>query len=233
MKFIDSLDENSDKKETIIRAHGITKETYEKAQNEGIKLIDLTCPKVLKIHRIVEEFYQKGYFIFLIGAKKHPEIIGTASFGEKNVCIIEQKEDIDNAIKIVENANFDNIAVVVQTTFSMSKFEEFVNYINSKITNKNVEIVNTICNATKVRQEETEEISKLVDCMIIIGGKNSSNTKKLYEIAINNCNSTVCIESYDEIDLNNYTNSKKIGIMAGASTPQESIEEVIKKLSKL
>ena len=119
-----------------------------------------------------------------------------------------------------------NLLVVVQTTFSLSKFLMLSEMIKN-MTNENVEIINTICNATKVRQEETEKISKEVDFMIIIGGKNSSNTKKLYEIATKNCNNTICIENCNEITIEQLSKAKKVGIMAGASTPQKSIDEVV------
>lgn len=229
MKFIEKLEENKEKRKTIIRAHGVSKKIYEQADSQNIELVDLTCPNVLKIHKIVSDYKEKGYYIFLIGAKKHPETIGTAGFCGKNFSIIEEKDDIDESIKELERSNKNNLLIVVQTTFSLEKFLELVKIIQTDLEEriKNIEIVNTICNATKSRQEETEQISKKVDYMIIIGGKNSSNTKKLYEIAKKNCKDTICIESYEEIDTTKITNRNIIGIMAGASTPQSSIDEVV------
>lgn len=228
MKFIDNLSENTGKCKTIIRAHGVPKAIYEEADKKGIELVDLTCPKVLKIHKIVSEYAEKDYFIFLVGNKVHPETLGTASFCGLNSCIIEQESDIDDAINEFDCSKKDNLLVVVQTTFSMEKFDNYIEYIKSKINdNTNLEVINTICNATKIRQEETEEMSKQVDFMIIIGGKNSSNTKKLYEISCKNCKKVICIEDKTEMNLTELEGVNKIGIMAGASTPQKSVDEVV------
>lgn len=194
----------------------------------GIDLIDLTCPKVLKIHKIVSEYNEKEYYIFLVGSKKHPEIIGTASFCGDDVSIIENIDDINISIDNFKKSNRKKLAIVVQTTFSLQKFTEITESIKKKFKNfENIEVVNTICNATKIRQEETEELSKKVDCMIIVGGKNSSNTKKLYEISKKNCNNTICVEEVNEIDKGVLKQGNIVGIMAGASTPQCSINSVI------
>ena len=231
MKFIDNLSENTDKSKTIIRAHGVPKYIYEEAEKNGIELVDLTCPKVLKIHKIVSEYADKDYFIFLVGNKVHPETLGTASFCGENSCVIEIEEDIDNAIDKLNKSNKKNLLVVVQTTFSMEKFNKYIEHIKSNIgENINLEVINTICNATKIRQEETEEMSKLVDFMIIIGGKNSSNTKKLYEISCKNCEKVICIEDKSEINLTELDGVNKVGVMAGASTPQKSVDEVVELL---
>ena len=226
--FIDDLKQNLEKRKTIIRAHGIAKEVYTQAEKMGIDLIDLTCPKVLKIHKIVSEYNEKEYYIFLVGSKKHPEIIGTASFCGDDVSIIENIDDINISIDNFKKSNRKKLAIVVQTTFSLQKFTEITESIKKKFKNfENIEVVNTICNATKIRQEETEELSKKVDCMIIVGGKNSSNTKKLYEISKKNCNNTICVEEVNEIDKGVLKQGNIVGIMAGASTPQCSINSVI------
>lgn len=226
--FIDDLKQNLEKRKTIIRAHGIAKEVYTQADKMGIDLIDLTCPKVLKIHKIVSEYNEKEYYIFLVGSKKHPEIIGTASFCGDDVSIIENTDDINISIDNFKRSNRKKLAIVVQTTFSLQKFIEITESIKKKFENfENIEVVNTICNATKIRQEETEELSKKVDCMIIVGGKNSSNTKKLYEISKKNCNNTICVEEVNEIDKGVLKQGNIVGIMAGASTPQCSINSVI------
>ena len=228
MNFIEDLSENTEKCKTIIRAHGVPKAIYKKADQEGIELVDLTCPKVLKIHKIVSEYADKDYFIFLVGNKVHPETLGTASFCGDNSCVIEQEEDIDIAIEKLNESGKKDLLVVVQTTFSMEKFDKYIEHIKSNIDNTiNFEVINTICNATKIRQEETAEMSKKVDYMIIIGGKNSSNTKKLYEISCQNCKKVICIESYTEIDMSSLEGINSVGIMAGASTPQKSVDEVV------
>ena len=229
MKFIENLDENTNKEMTIIRAHGVSKSVYEDAENKGIKLFDLTCPYVLRIHKIVSNYVDNDYYIFLVGAKKHPETIGTAGFCGEHYTILEDENDIPSAVENFKNSGLKKIFVVVQTTYNLEKFNSYAEQINNIFNGSDVEVTveNTICLATQERQEETNKISKEVDYMIIIGGKNSSNTKKLYEIAKKNCEDTICIETYKEIDVSQLKGKSYVGIMAGASTPQSSIDEVI------
>ncbi len=229
LRIVERVEDSNNK--MIIRAHGIAKEIYHKAQKLNIEVFDFTCPNVLKIHKIADEYAKKGYYIFLIGGRNHPESIGTISFCGNDSYLIETEEEIDEAIKTLEKSNIKKLLIIVQTTFSLEKFNSYVEKIKEKI-EKNIElqVKNTICNATKIRQEETCEISKKVQCMIIIGGKNSSNTKKLYDIARENCKNTMIVETKDELDTNIVKKFEKVGIMAGASTPDESIEEVIKAI---
>lgn len=229
LKVVENLEDSSSK--IVIRAHGIAKEVYDKAQKINIELLDYTCPKVLNIHRIADEYAQKGYYIFLMGEKNHPETVGNISFCGENSFLIEKDEDINNAIQVLQKANIKKLLIIVQTTFNLDNFNKYVEKIKSNIKDDvELEVKNTICNATKIRQEETCEIAKQVDCMIIIGGKKSSNTKKLYDIAKENCENTIIVETKDELDLNLIQKFNKIGIMAGASTPQESIEDIIKAI---
>lgn len=233
LKFIESIEEViDDKAKVIVRSHGIEKEIYEKAHKKGIELIDCTCPKVLKIHELAEEYQKKGYYIFLIGVANHPETIGTMSYCGKNKSLIVQKEDIEEAIKNLEKSKNKNVFIFAQTTFSIHKFEEIIKIIKSKL-KKDIQITikNTICLTSEQKQKETEEISKQVDTMIIVGGKNSSNTKRLYDVAQKNCKNTILIQTKDELTKDIKDNSKKVGIMLGNSTPQKSIEEVIKFLN--
>ena len=231
MIFIENIEDARGK--TIIRAHGIPKEVYEKAKENKIEIIDYTCPKVLKIHQIAEEYAQKGYYIFILGAKNHPENIGTISYCGKNYSVIEKEDDVFKALEKLEKSNIKKLLVISQTTYSIEKFYIIEEIIKNELP-KDIELVikNTICKATELRQIETEEISKKVECMIIIGGKNSSNTKKLYEIAKKNCKQAIAIESVDELNIEELKDKEKIGIMAGASTPKESIDEVINYLKK-
>lgn len=227
--FTDNIEENKGK--TIIRAHGVTKEIYDIAKNKGIELKDYTCPKVLKIHKIAEEYSDKGYYIFLCGSKKHPENIGTLSYCGNNVFMIEKEEDTIKALEQFEKSKVSKLLLISQTTYSLEKFYIIEEIIKNEL-KKDIELVvkNTICKATELRQKETEEISKKVDFMIIIGGANSSNTKKLYDIAKTNCKNCVCVESLKQLELEEVEKYEKIGVMAGASTPQESIEEIINKI---
>ena len=229
LKVVERIEDASNK--VIIRAHGIAKEVYDKAQKLNIEIFDYTCPSVLKIHKMADEYAKNGYFIFFIGEKNHPETIGTISFCGKNSYLLEYEEDIEKAIKKLEESNIKKLFIIVQTTFSLEKFETFIEEIKHKIdSDVELEIKNTICNATKIRQEETCDISKKVECMIIIGGKNSSNTKKLYDIAKENCQNTYIVETKEELNIDEVKKFEKVGIMAGASTPGESINEVIEAI---
>ena len=232
MQFIENIEEAKGK--TIIRAHGVPKQIYEEAEEKQIELIDYTCPKVLNIHQIVEEYANKGYYIFLLGNKKHPEIIGTLSYCGENKFIIEKEDDTMKALETFEKSGMKKILVISQTTYSLEKFYIVEEIIKNEIP-RDVEVVvkNTICQATEIRQKETEEMAKKVDAMIIIGGKNSSNTKKLYEIAKQYCKTVLLIENETELVLDNMKSTDKVGMMAGASTPKESIEKVMERLKKL
>lgn len=229
MHFIENIKDAKGK--TIVRAHGIPKETYEKAKEKNIELIDYTCPKVLKIHEIVEEYANKGYYIFLLGNKKHPENIGTLSFCGENKWVIEKEDDTFKALEMLEKSKIKKLLLIAQTTYSLEKFYIIEEIIKNELP-RDIELVvkNTICQATEIRQKETKEMSQKVDCMIIIGGKNSSNTRKLYEIAKQNCKVTIAIENVDDLHIEDLKGIEKIGIMAGASTPNESIKKVIEKI---
>ncbi len=222
---------NDAKGKMLIRAHGVPKEIYDLAEEMHIEIQDCTCPNVLKIHKIVEEFSQNDYFIFLLGSKQHPENLGTISYCKNNCYIIENKEDVDNAINVFMQTKKKNLLLIAQTTFSVKQFNIIEQIIKEKI-DKNINLVikNTICRATEIRQKETEELAKKVNTMIIIGGKNSSNTKKLYEIAKRNCNNTFLVETANELETNRIKG--KVGVMAGASTPKESIDELIFLVNK-
>ena len=231
LKFINNIEQADSM--TIIRAHGIAKEVYEKAKKRNIDLIDLTCPSVLKIHKIAQEYASKDYYIFLVGKKEHPEIIGTYSFCGKNSYIISGIEDVENAIENLENSKLNKVLIIVQTTYSTKVFNEIVEEIKERIAKDIlIEVKNTICRATELRQEETKELSKKVDLMIIVGGKNSSNTNKLYDLAQKNCKNAIFVESKEDLDKEKVLQFDKIGIMAGASTPQKNIDEIIEILNK-
>ena len=230
MQFIKDIGEA--KGRTIIRAHGIPKQIYEEAKEKQIEIMDYTCPKVLKIHQIAEEYTNKGYYIFLLGSKTHPENIGTLSYCGENKFVIEKEEDVIKALEAFEKSGIQKVLVISQTTYSLEKFYIIEEMIKNEIP-RNIELVikNTICQATEIRQKETEEMAKQVDCMIVIGGKNSSNTRKIYEIAKQYCKTILWIENETELVLDKIKSTDKVGIMAGASTPKESIEKVVKKLN--
>ena len=231
MVFIDSLDETNGN--VIIRSHGVEKKIYKEAEDRNIELVDLTCPKVLHIHNIAEEYAEKDYFILLIGKVEHPEMIGTISFCGANHFVIENEEQIEEAVKQFEKSGKRHALVIAQTTFSLEKFNLIVEKLKKLIVPNNLEIKNTICNATKERQEETEKIAKQVDAMIIVGGKHSSNSNKLYELSKKYCEKTYFMETEDELNINDFKEIHTLGIMAGASTPQESIQKIVEKLQKI
>ena len=231
MRFVNNIKEVKDR--VVIRAHGVSKDVYRFAKEKQIDLIDYTCPKVLKIHGTVKEYANEGYYIFLLGAKDHPENIGTLSYSKQHLSVIEQENDVSNALEMLYKSKIEKLLLISQTTYSLEKFYIIEDRIKKELP-KNIELVvkNTICQATEIRQKETEKIAKKVDAMIVIGGKNSSNTKKLYEIAKKYCNTVCFIENETELELEKIKQDDKIGIMAGASTPKESREKVIEKLKK-
>lgn len=237
LRVIHNLEEvvGNNEGKVIIRAHGVSPKIYEEASLKKIELVDFTCPKVAHIHEKVKQYIREQSYIFIIGTREHPEIIGIYGFCYGSGSIIEKKEDIHQAMLEFNTSKLKKIAVIVQTTFSISQFDEIVKVIKDRIEkeNNNIElkIDNTICNATEERQKEAEQLSKESDIMIIIGGKNSSNTKKLYEISLQYCRKVIFIETANELKKEMIENNKKIGIMAGASTPEESIVELMEVLN--
>ena len=210
----------------LIRSHGVGKALYDEAEAKGLKILDGTCPFVKKIHNIVHEKLADGMGIIIVGDGTHPEVIGINGWCENAAVILEDEE----AAKTKEIPEKDRYAVVVQTTFRQAKFDKILEILQDR--GVNMEIHNTICSATEKRQTEAEELSKTVDKMIVIGGKNSSNTQKLVEICAKNCGNTVHIETICDLVLNNFGKDDKIGITAGASTPPAIIKEVVVTMSE-
>jgi len=209
LKIVDRIEDAKEK--AIIRAHGTTKDTYEYAKTHNIELLDLTCPNVLKIHENVQKFASQNYFIFLIGIKNHAETIGTYSFCGKNSYIIEIEDDILEGIDILKSSNLKDILIISQTTFSVALFDKITNSIKEILGSQfNIVIEKSICNSTDVRQKEALELSKTVPLMIIVGGKNSSNTKKLYEVSKINLKNVIHVETKEELDLSFIKNFKSV-----------------------
>ncbi len=210
----------------LIRSHGVGKALYDEAEAKGLKILDGTCPFVKKIHNIVHEKLADGMGIIIVGDGTHPEVIGINGWCENAAVILEDEE----AAKTKEIPEKEKYAVVVQTTFRQAKFDKILGILQDR--GINMEVHNTICSATEKRQTEAEELSKTVDKMIVIGGKNSSNTQKLVEICAKNCGNTVHIETICDLVLNNFGKDDKIGITAGASTPPAIIKEVVVTMSE-
>lgn len=230
LKVIDNLDDVSNYARVVIRAHGVAKEVYEKAKEKSLEIIDLTCLNVIRIHELAGSLVNDGYFIVLTGQKSHPETIGTISFCGENSVVIESLDEFDEVLQKIMNSGIKKVAVIAQTTYSMDKYDKIVDCLKERLAEDyEILVKKTICNATELRQKETKDLASKVDAMVIIGGKHSSNTIKLYEIASNLCSNTWIVETALELD-GNYSMYEKIGVMAGASTPKESIDEVIRKL---
>ncbi len=210
----------------LIRSHGVGKALYDEAEAKGLKILDGTCPFVKKIHNIVHDKLAEGMGIIIVGDGTHPEVIGINGWCENAAVILEDEE----AAKTKEIPEKEKYAVVVQTTFRQAKLDKILEILQDR--GVNMEVHNTICSATEKRQTEAEELSKTVDKMIVIGGKNSSNTQKLVEICAKNCGNTVHIETICDLVLNNFGKDDKIGITAGASTPPAIIKEVVVTMSE-
>lgn len=210
----------------LVRSHGVGKALYDEAEAKGLKILDGTCPFVKKIHNIVHDKLAEGLGIIIVGDGTHPEVIGINGWCENAAVILEDEE----AAKTKEIPEKEKYAVVVQTTFRQAKFDKILEILQDR--DVNMEVHNTICSATEKRQTEAEELSKTVDKMIVIGGKNSSNTQKLVEICAKNCGNTVHIETICDLVLNNFGKDDKISITAGASTPPAIIKEVVVTMSE-
>ena len=204
----------------IIRAHGVGEKVYELLKQQGVNLVDATCPFVKKIHRIARKEEANGRHILIIGNAKHPEVEGIRGWCEKPAYVVESLEEAENfALPMGEK-----LCIVSQTTFNYNKFEDIVEIISKK--GYDIIVLNTICSATEERQTEAREIASDVDAMIVIGGSHSSNTQKLFEICKKECENTYYIQSLDDLDLKTSQSIRCVGITAGASTPNKIIEEV-------
>lgn len=211
----------------VIRSHGVGEEVYRALEATGAEIIDATCPFVKKIHRIVHEESAKGNTIVIVGDEHHPEVCGIKGWCKNMPIIINSLEDAEKCLHKLKN----NVVLVSQTTFNGIKFKELVEFLRKKY--YNVLVYNTICNATEERQKEARQLASEVDTMIVIGGKNSSNTQKLYEISSKVCKNTYYIQTLVDLDLTVIESAERVGITAGASTPNQIIKEVHGSMSEL
>ena len=223
VKDIDEIDKNV--KRVIVRTHGIPKEELKKLKEKEVEVIDATCPFVKKPQEIVEEMSKMGYDIVIFGDKNHPEIKGVKSYSvhERVYVVLNVDELKDIKLK-------DKIVTVAQTTRKIDEYLKIVDYLVRNY--KEVRVFNTICNATFENQDAVRELSKEADIMIIVGGKNSSNTKQLFNIASSNTESYL-IESEEELKPEWFKNKKLCGISAGASTPEWLVEKIISKIKEM
>jgi (E)-4-hydroxy-3-methyl-but-2-enyl pyrophosphate reductase len=218
----------------IIRSHGVSEEVQRELSSYGHKLIDATCPYVKKIHKAVRQKSEEGYHIIIVGNLAHPEVQGiigwcksiTDASDSAGYTVIENEEEAES----FPNSGHQKICIVSQTTFNYKKFQDLVEIISKK--RYDIFVLNTICNATEERQTESLQLAKQSDAMVVIGGKHSSNTRKLYEICKNECENTYYIQKLDDLDLNLFKSYRNVGITAGASTPNNIIKEVHTAMSE-
>ena len=222
IEVIDTVEQLKEIKEgtVVIRSHGVAKEIYDILEQQKLKMVDATCPFVKKIHNIVLDESNNGKTIIIIGNDNHPEVEGIKGWVNGEVIVINKEEQIEK----LSLPDQTKACIVSQTTFNHNKFKYLVEIIRKK--GYDITVVNTICNATHVRQVEAQKISSKVDGMIVIGGKNSSNTQKLYDICRNECENTFYVQTVKDLNLHELKSLKSIGITAGASTPKNIIEEV-------
>lgn len=213
----------------IIRSHGIGEQFYEKAEELGLNLIDATCPFVIRIHQLVKEAHDQGKGIIIIGNKDHPEVHGISGWSGDDAIVISDAEEAETALSEKLDKDVDYL-VVSQTTMRLEVFNSIVEVLTAA--GLNLDVKNTICSATKKRQEGCAKLAKNSDLMIVVGDVNSSNTRKLVEISRKYCRNTIFIENAGEIPLKSLSKYNRIGIAAGASTPEYAIKEVIIRMSE-
>ena len=223
---LDSPDDTLQNGTVVIRSHGVGKPIYDKLKEKNISYVDVTCPFVLKIHRIVEKESLAGNHIIIIGDKDHPEVQGICGWCQGPYTVIRNKEEAE----VFVPPKGKKISIVSQTTFNYNKFKDLVEILCKKRYDNNVlnilNILNTICNATEERQREAKNIAGEVDTMLVVGGRHSSNTQKLFEICKKECGNTYYIQTPVDLDSEMFQCSSYVGITAGASTPNKIIEEV-------
>ncbi|MFT9497892.1 bifunctional 4-hydroxy-3-methylbut-2-enyl diphosphate reductase/30S ribosomal protein S1, partial [Anaerosolibacter sp.] len=222
---IDSIDKIDQKPNStiIVRSHGVPLHFYEAAESHHVQLIDATCPFVRKVQNIAREYYLRGYCVVIVGDPKHPEVIGINGWCDNHAYIVQDEQNLKDV------PNCEKVCVVAQTTITQDLWDRITLNLESKA--GIVEKFNTICIATKDRQSSCAKVASHVDAMIVIGGHHSSNTQKLVQISKKYCKNTYHIETVEELPMNQIINMKKIGITAGASTPDWIIKEVIDKMS--
>lgn len=223
---LDSPDDTLQNGTVVIRSHGVGKPIYDKLKEKNISYVDVTCPFVLKIHRIVEKESLAGNHIIIIGDKDHPEVQGICGWCQGPYTVIRNKEEAEAFVP----QKGKKVSIVSQTTFNYNKFKDLVEILCKKRYDNNVlnilNILNTICNATEERQREAKNIAGEVDTMLVVGGRHSSNTQKLFEICKKECGNTYYIQTPVDLDSEMFQCSSYVGITAGASTPNKIIEEV-------
>ena len=222
VEVIDTLEELRTIRDAVvvIRSHGVGKDVYDILKENGVEIVDATCPYVKKIHRIVEKQTAEGRRVLIVGSEDHPEVQGIKGWGDERTKVIENMDDF-RRLDLPED---EKLCIVSQTTFNYKKFQDLVEKISK--TRYDITVLNTICNATQERQVEAMRIASQVDVMLVIGGKHSSNTQKLYDICRKECKNTYYIQTLGDFNPECISSVRSVGITAGASTPNNIIEEV-------
>ena len=222
VEVIDTLEELKTIRDAVvvIRSHGVGKDVYDILKENGVEIVDATCPYVKKIHRIVEKQTAEGRRVLIVGSEDHPEVQGIKGWGDERTKVIENMDDF----RRLELPEDEKLCIVSQTTFNYNKFQDIVEKISK--TRYDITVLNTICNATQERQVEAMRIASQVDVMLVIGGKHSSNTQKLYDICRKECKNTYYIQTLGDFNPECISSVRSVGITAGASTPNNIIEEV-------
>ncbi len=219
----DNID-NIDSGTVIIRSHGVPEQVYKHMTGKGLNIVDATCPYVKRVHNLVKEYHSQGYAVIIVGEKEHPEVIGINGWCNNEAFIVNDEAEAQKL------PSLHKACIVAQTTMIQKKWDAILKIIHEKV--EQPEVFNTICGTTSTRQMEAESIAKMADVMIVIGGKNSSNTKKLYSICKTHCDKTFAVETAKDIDISLFDPGDVVGITAGASTPDWIIKEVIEKMNK-
>ena len=224
IRTVDDIGEVPDGATLILRSHGAGKAVYEESNVRNIRIVDCTCPFVKRTQNIVREYSEEGRQIAVIGERKHPEVAGICGWCDGDAIVLDGEDDPQ--IRLLQGKN---AVVVVQTTYSEQKFEKIIKNIK-KVCGKTVEIFKTICYTTNKRQSEAAELSEKCDAMLVIGGLNSSNTNKLYDICREHCKNVFRLASADEFEVDKIKKFKNVGIVSGASTPHTQTQEVLFKM---
>lgn len=208
----------------VIRTHGIPKNEMQELKENSVDVVDATCPFVRKPQQICQQMSEKGYGIIIFGDESHPEIKGVKSYAQNGAIVVKTPDELEG-IKLKSK-----VALVAQTTRKVEDYMKIVNYLIPR--HKEVRVFNTICNATLENQEAVKKISKEADIMLIVGGKNSSNTKQLFSISKDNCADSYHIEDENELDYSWFKDKNFCGIGAGASTPDWIIKNVVNSIKE-
>ena len=222
VRVIDTPEELSKAEDAtvIIRSHGISADVYHQLEDKKVRIVDATCPFVSKIHKIVKQASEDGKTVVIVGSDNHPEVEGIKGWCVSKPIVIESASEAEK----LDNFGGKKLCIVSQTTFNYKKFKDIVDILSKK--SYDIDVMNTICNATEERQTEAGTIARQSDAMLVIGGKHSSNTQKLYEICRKECENTYFIQTLDDLDLKQFQSFRSVGITAGASTPNTIIKEV-------